>query len=69
MIRFPTNGIRGKLSAVNRSRDSEIRNETEELSAVTYDNLGNYFTRYFLSGLVPDENVKRMVFKINMRNH
>ena len=38
---FLTNGIRTQVSAANRISSFVIRNEPEELSVVTYDNLGN----------------------------
>ena len=51
--RFPTNGIREKVSAANRGITYSIINETEERSVVIYDHLGNLVTKNLLEELVP----------------
>ena len=65
VTRFPTNGSRAQVSAENRGSTSSNRNETEELSVVIYDHLGNLVTKTWLADLVPEENLKRAVFNIN----
>ena len=44
-------------------------NETEERSMVIYDHLGDLVTNNLLACLIPEENVKRAVFNINMGDH
>ena len=68
MTCFPTNGSRSQVSAASRVIISSNRNNTEEQSVVIYDHLGNLVTNTWLAGLVPEENVNRALFNINIGN-
>ena len=56
------------VSAANRGSTFSNRNEIKERSVVIYDHLGNLVTKNWLTDLLPEENVKRVVFKINTGN-
>ena len=69
VIRFFTNGIRKQVSAANRSSAYSIRNEPEEFSLVTYNELGNRVTISWITEIFPDIYEDRMLFSINTSNH
>ena len=54
------------MSADNKSTTSS---NTEERIVFIYNHLGNLITKYYLTDLVLEENVNRVVFNINTGNH